>query len=65
MRLEELTLEIYAERALTYFESKHLVAWAVNVLTLGYESDNLYVLAVWITHLLKNAKSIFGNQLLI
>lgn len=45
MTLEELTLEIYAERALTYFESKHLVAWAVNVLTLGYESDNLYVLA--------------------
>ncbi|MCS4226921.1 hypothetical protein [Sphingobacterium sp. BIGb0165] len=45
MTLEELTLEIYAERALTYFESKHLVTWAVNVLTLGYESDNLYILA--------------------
>lgn len=45
MTLEELTLEIYAKRALTYFESKNLVVWAVNVLTLGYESDNLYILA--------------------
>lgn len=45
MTLEELALEIYAERALTYFESKLLVAWAVNVLKLGYESDNLYILA--------------------
>ena len=45
MTLEELTLEIYAERVLTYFESKHLVVWAVNVLALGYESDNLYILA--------------------
>ena len=45
MTLDELTLEIYAERALTYFESKHLVTWAVNVVTLGYESDNLYILA--------------------
>jgi Zn finger protein HypA/HybF involved in hydrogenase expression len=44
MTLEELTLEIYAERALTYFESKHLVTWAINVLTLGYESENLYIL---------------------
>ncbi len=45
MTLEELTLEIYGERALTYFDSKHLVVWAVNVLSLGYESDNLYILA--------------------
>ncbi|MDR6735214.1 hypothetical protein [Sphingobacterium sp. 2149] len=45
MTLEELTLEIYAERALTYFDSKHLVTWAVNVLTLGCESNNLYILA--------------------
>lgn len=44
MTLEELTLEIYAERALRYFESKHLVTWAINVLTLGYESENLYIL---------------------
>ncbi len=45
MTLEELTLEIYAERALTYFDSKHLVTWAINILTLGYESNNLYILA--------------------
>ena len=45
MTLEELTLEIFAERALTYFDSKHLVVRAVNVLTLGYESENLYILA--------------------
>ncbi|WP_367331772.1 hypothetical protein [Sphingobacterium multivorum] len=45
MTLEELTLEIYGERALTYFDSKHLVVWTVNVLSLGYESDNLYILA--------------------
>ncbi|WP_223577846.1 hypothetical protein [Sphingobacterium sp. GVS05A] len=44
MTLEELTLEIYAERVLTHFEGKRLVAWTVNVLKLGYESDNLYVL---------------------
>ncbi|MEZ0451788.1 hypothetical protein ABTW24_09290 [Sphingobacterium thalpophilum] len=45
MTLEELTLEINAERILSHFESKHLVVWAVNVLKLGYESDNLYILA--------------------
>ncbi len=45
MTLEELTLEILAERALTQFDSKKLVNWAVKVLELGYESENLFVLA--------------------
>lgn len=45
MTLEELTLEILAERALTQFDSKKLVNWAVKVLELGYESENLIVLA--------------------
>ncbi len=45
MKLEELTLEILAERALTPFDSKRLVNWAVNVLKLGYESEDLIILA--------------------
>ena len=45
MTLEELTLEIFAERSLTHFDSKKLVNWAVKVLELGYESENLFVLA--------------------
>lgn len=45
MTLQELTLEILAERALTQFDSKKLVDWAVKVLELGYESENLFVLA--------------------
>ncbi len=43
--LDNLTLEILAERCLTHFDSKKLVDWAVQVLQLGYESDNLFVLA--------------------
>lgn len=45
MILEELTLTILAERILTQFDSKKLVNWAVEILQLGYESENLYVLA--------------------
>lgn len=45
MTLQEITLEIFGERALTHFDSKKLVDWAVKVLELGYESENLYVLA--------------------
>lgn len=45
MTLEELTLETLAERALTQFDSKKFVDWAVKVLELGYESENLFVLA--------------------
>lgn len=45
MTLDGLTLEILAERTLTQFDSKKLVDWAVNILKLGYESENLYVLA--------------------
>lgn len=45
MTLQELTLEVLAERALTQFDSKKLVDWAVKVLELGYESENLFVLA--------------------
>ncbi|OYU95953.1 MAG: hypothetical protein CFE21_05935 [Bacteroidetes bacterium B1(2017)] len=45
MKLEDLTLEILAERALSQFDSKKLVDWAVKVLELGNECENLYVLA--------------------
>jgi RNase P subunit RPR2 len=45
MTLNEITLEILAERALTQFDSKKLVDWAVNVLEIGYESKNLCILA--------------------
>jgi len=45
MTLEELTLEILAERLLTEFNSKKLVDWAVSALQLGYESENLFILA--------------------
>lgn len=45
MTIEELTLEILGERTFSQFDSKKLVDWAVNVLTLGYESENLVILA--------------------
>lgn len=45
MTLEELVLEILAERALTQFDSKKLVDWAVKVLSIGSESENLFILA--------------------
>ena len=45
MTLQELTLNIFAERILSPFDSKKLVNWAVEVILLGYESENLYVLA--------------------
>lgn len=45
MTLEELTLNILAERLITVFDSKKLVSWAVKVMLLGYESEKLYVLA--------------------
>lgn len=45
MTIEELTLEILGERVLSQFDSKKLVDWAVNVLALGYESENLIILA--------------------
>lgn len=43
--LQELTLNILAERILTTFDSKKLIKWAIEVILLGYESENLYVLA--------------------
>ncbi|MGK6351602.1 hypothetical protein [Parapedobacter sp. DT-150] len=45
MTVEELTLEILGERAFSQFDSKNLVDWAVNVMALGYESENLVILA--------------------
>lgn len=45
MTLQELTLNILAERILTQFDSKKLVDWAVQVLELGFENENLYILA--------------------
>ncbi|SDG59999.1 hypothetical protein SAMN05421827_108121 [Pedobacter terrae] len=45
MTIDELTLEVLADRALSQFDSKKLVTWAVNVLELGYENENLFILA--------------------
>jgi len=45
MTLEEITLEILAERAFSQFDSQKLVYWAISVLELGHESANLYILA--------------------
>lgn len=43
--LEELTFEIFAERTLKDFDSKKFVVWAVAVMELGFETENLYILA--------------------
>jgi len=43
--LENITLESLAESVLPHFDSKKLVDWAINTLKLGYESENLYILA--------------------
>jgi len=45
MSIEEITLEVLAERALSNFDSKALVTWAINVLHSGRESENLFILA--------------------
>lgn len=45
MTLEEITLEILAERALSQFDSRKLVNWSISVLELGYDSENLHILA--------------------
>lgn len=45
MTLEQLTLEVLAERILTESDSKKLVDWAIKVMELGYDSEDLYVLA--------------------
>lgn len=45
MTLDEITFEILAEKALTQFDGKKLVYWAVSALELGYESENLCILA--------------------
>jgi hypothetical protein len=44
MTVEELTLEVLAEKLLTQFDSKKLVEWAVNVLKLGCESEKSFYL---------------------
>ena len=58
MTLQELTLNILAERILTKFDSKQLVKWAIEVILLGYESENLYVLAGLDLNQLMNEKNI-------
>jgi len=45
LAIEKLTLEILGERTFSPFDSKKLVDWAVTVMTLGYESENLVILA--------------------
>lgn len=45
MDLEKYTLDILAERILTQFDSQKYVDWAINIMQLGYESENLFILA--------------------
>ena len=45
MTLQELTLNVLAERILTQFDSKKLVDWAVQILELGFETESLNILA--------------------
>lgn len=45
MSIEQITIEVLAERALSDFDSKALVTWAVNILNSGRESENLIILA--------------------
>ncbi len=45
MILENITLDILAEKILTEFDSKKFVKWAVDVMELGYNSENLFILA--------------------
>lgn len=45
MSIEEITLEVLAERALSDCDSKILVNWSVKALELGYDSENLSILA--------------------
>ena len=45
MDLQLLTNDILAERLLTQFNSKRYVEWAENLMQLGYESENLFILA--------------------
>ena len=43
--IEELVFEILSEKALYEFDSKTLVNWAVKVMLMGFESENIFVLA--------------------
>lgn len=45
MTLEKITTYIFAEKRFTTYDTKILVNWAVDVLTLGFSSENLYILA--------------------
>jgi len=45
MTLQTITLNVLTERLITQFDSKKLVNWAVEVILLGYESENLFILA--------------------
>ena len=45
MILEQITINVLAEKLLNHFDSKSYVAWALEVLKRGYENDNLYILA--------------------
>jgi hypothetical protein len=44
-RLTEITEVLLAERLLTSFDSQKYVDWAVDLIALGYESENLFILA--------------------
>lgn len=45
MTLEEFTLEVLSEKLIYDADSKSLVIWAVKAMELGYESENLCILA--------------------
>ena len=43
--LEYITNTILAERILFYLDSKKLVNWAIQIIQMGYENEDLYILA--------------------
>ena len=45
MTFRELTISTLAKRFLHLFDSIELVNWSIEILKLGYESDDLYILA--------------------
>lgn len=45
MTKEDLTYELLGKRIIHNVDSKKLVSWAVDILQLGFESENLFILA--------------------
>ena len=45
MTFRELTISVLAKRYLHPFDSLELVKWSIEILKIGYETENLYILA--------------------